>query len=169
MRQRCLVVATALVLNRKAELRSTVDSLRRSLAASAASRLQLALEEAEGSADGALQLPYRALCRPADLELPLYFGDYCMPDEEPGAARERLAQLLGVQESSLEPPPAKLDEWSRLSSDFKGTYDAAAREAQEEEANKADAASANKGSSTIALALVPLLVVLVAVLVMLLK
>lgn len=168
MRLRCLVVATALVLNRKAELRSTVESLRRSLAASAASRLQLALEEAEGSAGGALQLPYRALCRPADLELPLYFGDYCMPDEEPSAARERLAQLLGVQESSLEPPPAQLDEWGRLSRDFQGTYDAAAQKA-EEEANRASAASANKGSSTIAFALVPILVVLVAVLLMFLK
>jgi len=168
MRVRCLVVATALVLNRKAELRSTVESLRRSLAASAAGRLQLALEEAEGSAAGALQLPYRALCRPADLELPLYFGDYCMPDEEPSAARERLAQLLGVQEASLEPPPVELDERVRLSRDFGGTYDAAAQRA-EEQANKADAASGSQGPSTLLFALVPVLVVLLAVLVMLLK
>lgn len=126
LRQRCLIISTAVVLRRNVELRHAVKLLRKALVASAVHRLQLALDEAteEGAegAKGILQLPFRALCQPEDLQLPLWCGDYCMPDEEKSVARERLGQLLGLQESSLEEAPEHLDEFARLDRDYKGTY-----------------------------------------------
>lgn len=122
VRQRCLIVGTALVMRRGVELRHAVETLRKALAASAGHRLQLALEEAEGGGKGRLQLPWRALCKPEGVELPFWCGDYCMPDEDLAAARERLGQLLGVPESGFEAAPEHLDEHARFSRDYQGTY-----------------------------------------------
>uniref|UniRef100_A0A7S4S4H2 Uncharacterized protein n=1 Tax=Alexandrium monilatum TaxID=311494 RepID=A0A7S4S4H2_9DINO len=122
MRQRCLLVGAAVVLRRTAELRHAVSTLRKALAACAGQRLQLALDEAEGGAKGRLQLPWRALCRPEGVDLPFWCGDYCMPDEDLGAARERLGQLLGVGESSFEAAPEHLDERAQFGRDHRGTY-----------------------------------------------
>jgi len=122
LRQRCLIVATVLILRRDIELRHAAKLLRRSLISSAATRLQLAIEESEGG--DSITLPWRALCRPSGTDLPCWCGDYCMPDEEPDVALERLGQLLGVPESDLEQAPVHLDEYALLRRDFAGTYEA---------------------------------------------
>eukprot|EP00927_Polykrikos_kofoidii_P016639 TRINITY_DN17527_c0_g4_i1.p1 TRINITY_DN17527_c0_g4~~TRINITY_DN17527_c0_g4_i1.p1 ORF type:complete len:465 (-),score=112.00 TRINITY_DN17527_c0_g4_i1:132-1526(-) len=126
LRLRSLVVATALVLRRDVEMRQVVDMLRKSLAASVAERLQLAQEEAAevGGGGDRLQLPWRSLYRPTDLDLPLWCGDYCMPDEEAKSGQERLGQLLCVAESCLEEAPRKLDENAVIDREYKSTYDA---------------------------------------------
>lgn len=163
LRLRCFIVATAVVLRRSMELRGAVDLLRNALACSAASRLQLALDEAEG-AGRTLALPYHTLRGlRGDLGLPLYCGDYCMPDEEPAAAQERLSQLLGVQESSFEEPPLHLDEWARLKSDFEGTYSASPQVSDDQLAKPAS----SKSSMTpqVAAIVVAIFVLLVAVVV----
>lgn len=136
LRQRCLVVATCVFVRRNMELRVVAQLLRAAVAASAAERLRLAFEEAEadaegGDADGApgtaavtgpLMLPWRALFRPQDLGLPLWCGDYCMPDEDADAARERLGQLLGYPEDAFEVAPSFLNEHAKLERDHVGTY-----------------------------------------------
>lgn len=123
MRQSCLVVATALVLRRNVELRNVVGSLRKAIASSAGERVRIGLEEAEGgSMLGKLPLPWRALCKPSDSELPIWCGDYCMPDETSTSALERLGEFLGVPQSEFEEAPAHLSECQRLSEDHKGTY-----------------------------------------------
>lgn len=170
MRQRSLVVASGLFLRRSLELRHAVEMLRKGLVASAAERLQLALDEADapeqeawceaaaegaakgkGRSKGLLQLPWRALCCPEECELPLWCGDYCMPDEEISAARERLSQLLGTPEESLREAPAHLSEQLRLGRDFKGTYDAAAAAAASS-AGKPSGSGQAKGPNVPALA-----------------
>lgn len=122
LRLRCLIVATAVVLRRNVELRHAIGLLRKALAASAGTRLQLALEEAEGGARGRLNLPWRALRQPTEAEFPLWCGDYCMPDEAPGVELERLGQLLGLPETAFEEAPVHLDERARLERDHQGTY-----------------------------------------------
>jgi hypothetical protein len=118
-RQRCLVVAVVLLLRRDREFREALDDLRQATVASAAARLQLALEEADG-ASGRIDVPWRALCRPQDVELPLWCGDFCMPDESKDDAQERLGQLLDVQD--FETAPAHLDEYLLLQQRFPNSY-----------------------------------------------
>ncbi|CAK9112586.1 Hypothetical protein SCF082_LOCUS52199, partial [Durusdinium trenchii] len=91
------------------------------LAASAAERVRLALEECENPG-GVLHLPWRSLFTPEDLQFPVWLGDYCMPDEAHEAAKERLGQLLGIQESALEEAPEYLDEHTILKAKHEGTY-----------------------------------------------
>lgn len=122
-RQRCLVTATALFLRRDVELRHAVASLRDAIATSAAERLHLALEEADSEP---LMLPWRAHCHPQTIELPLWCGDHVMPDESVEAARERMGQLLGVQETAFDEAPAHLDERAQLQRAHVGTYESGA-------------------------------------------
>lgn len=120
-RQRCLIVVTAVLLRRGMELRHAIKLLQKELVACAAERLQLALDEAEGEV-AKLQLPWRAFCRPEAPDLPLWCGDYCMPDEEPEVAVKRLGELLGLPEVAFQRAPPHLDEHLRLSRDFGGSY-----------------------------------------------
>jgi len=126
MRLRCLVSGTTLVLRRSAELGHSIEKLRAVVASSAGQRLQLALEEvAVGGVNASqqrVQLPYRALCKPQGVDLPLWCGDYCMPDEAVDAAVERLGQLLGLPQDAFEAAPSHLDEKLRLEQDHVGTY-----------------------------------------------
>jgi len=125
-RLRCLVIATALCLDRKVELRSVVEQLRGAVIDSAVERLQRALDEEE-SDDGLprtrAQLPWRALCRPQSSDLPLWVGEYCMPDEDVDAACERLGEFLGVPASCFDRAPAELDEHARLEQNHAGAFD----------------------------------------------
>ncbi|CAJ1417332.1 unnamed protein product [Effrenium voratum] len=105
------------------ELREAVAKLREELAASAAERVRLALEECEQPGK-LLNLPWRSLFTPQDLELPLWVGDYCMPDESHSAARERLGQLLCMPEEALSQAPEHLDEHIIFTAKHAGTYSA---------------------------------------------
>merc|ERR1712039_915337 len=116
---------------------------------SAAERLRIGLEEAEGD-DGkistgkrtTLPLPWRALCKPSECELPIWCGDYCMPDETVTAALERLGQFLGLPESAFDEAPAFLAERQRLTENHKGTY------GPPEKAAKSNAAKSGAGSKS---------------------
>ena len=121
VRQKCLLTSSALLLRPNMELRHAVEKLREELAESAGERLRLALEESE-TPGGFLNLPWRSLFSPEDLQFPVWLGDYCMPDESRDAARERLGQLLGMQEESLEEAPKHLDEKGILDAKHCGTY-----------------------------------------------
>lgn len=131
VRQRCLVVATAVMLRRSGEFRGALRRLRADLAASAGERLRLALEEARAAAEPeppvakprGLHLPWRALARPSALaSLPIWCGDHCFPDEDRAAAQGRIGELLGIPIDALGPPPAHLDEQARLERDAPGSY-----------------------------------------------
>jgi len=126
IRLRCLVAGTALVLRRSVELGRSIEMLRAVIASSAGQRLQLALEEAAVGNGNApqqhVQLPWRPLCKPQGVDLPLWCGDYCMPDEAVDAAVERLGQLLGLPEDAFEAAPSHLNEKLRLERDHAGTY-----------------------------------------------
>ncbi|CAE8596638.1 unnamed protein product, partial [Polarella glacialis] len=123
IRQRCLIVSTVLMLRRSVELRRAVQLLQEDMVSSAVERLLVAMDEDECVPSRAqVALPWRALCRPHDLDLPLWCGDYCMPDETSSAAMERLGQLLGLPEDRFEEAPEHLSERGLLSSQHEGTY-----------------------------------------------
>mmetsp|Transcript_61100 Transcript_61100/g.117740 ORF Transcript_61100/g.117740 Transcript_61100/m.117740 type:complete len:447 (-) Transcript_61100:71-1411(-) len=125
IRLRCLVACTVLVLRRSVELGRSIEMLRVGIASSAGQRLQLALEEVAlggGTAPKHVQLPWRALCKPQGVDLPLWCGDYCMPDEAVDSAVERLGQLLGLPQDAFEAAPSHLDERLRFERDNAGTY-----------------------------------------------
>lgn len=120
VRQRCVLTSSALLLRRNIELRRAVAQLMEEIASSSAERLRLALEECE-KPGRFLNLPWRGLFSPEDLQFPLWLGDYLMPDESHAAAKERLGQLLGVQDEALEQAPDFLDEHKLLTAHV-GTY-----------------------------------------------
>lgn len=125
-RVRCLILATALVVHRDWEVQEVLAMIQESISSSLEARLGLALEEAGDEPEPLLQLPWRALCRPRDISLPIWCGDLCMPDEQVDSACERLAVMLGLPNSeSLEVAPAHLNECEMLKR-YAGTYDSAA-------------------------------------------
>jgi len=122
-RQRCIVVASVLFVRRDIELREVVEELREAVVSSTGARVQLVLEESE-SIMGRLDMPWRALCRPRDVDLPLWCGDYCMPDEGIEMAQSRLAELLG--HNDFEAASDNLDEYKLLQQHFPSSYKPAA-------------------------------------------
>lgn len=121
-RVRCLVLATAFVVHRDWEVQEVVSVIQESISSSLEARLSLALEEAGDEPQPLLQLPWRALCRPRGSNLPLWCGDLCMPDEQVDSACERLAVMLGLQDSeALEVSPSRLNE-AELLKRYAGTY-----------------------------------------------
>lgn len=126
VRYRVLVSAVLVVMRRDVELRLALGSLRRAIAVSAAQRLQLALEGAATEERGVVMLPWRALCRPKEMDLPFWCGDLCRPDEAMDGARSRLGQLLGLPECAFDEAPSHLDERAQLFKSYGGTYDSAA-------------------------------------------
>lgn len=122
LRHRCFVVAMALIHRPTIELRYATGLLQKEIISSAIARLQLALDEADGELKGRLSLPWRAFFRSRDIGLPVWFGDYCMPDEEPAAGADRIGQLLGLPATSLLPAPPHLNEHERLQLEHQGTY-----------------------------------------------
>lgn len=125
VRHRCLATAVVVVLRRDLELRVALSRVGRALAASAAERLQLALGKAGRDQRGVVMLPWRAFCRPKEMALPFWCGDFCAPDETSDAAKERLGQLLGLPLCALDEAPSHLDERATLFKSYSGTYDLA--------------------------------------------
>lgn len=125
VRHRCLASAVLVVLRRDLELRVALGLVRKALAASAAERLQFALERAGEDQRGVVMLPWRAFCRPKEMVLPFWCGDFCTPDETSDAAKERLGQLLGLPGCALDEAPSHLNERATLFKSYSGTYDLA--------------------------------------------
>eukprot|EP00746_Dinoflagellata_sp_MGD_P128552 gnl/MRDRNA2_/MRDRNA2_62895_c0_seq1.p1 gnl/MRDRNA2_/MRDRNA2_62895_c0~~gnl/MRDRNA2_/MRDRNA2_62895_c0_seq1.p1 ORF type:complete len:419 (-),score=99.45 gnl/MRDRNA2_/MRDRNA2_62895_c0_seq1:9-1265(-) len=125
-RVRCLILATTLVLHRDWEIREVMNMIQENISSSLEARLSLALEEAGDEPVASLQLPWRALCRPSNSNLPIWCGDLCMPDEQIDSACERLTVMLGLPSSeALEIAPAHLNE-SEVLKKYAGTYDSSA-------------------------------------------
>eukprot|EP00439_Symbiodinium_sp_Y106_P023912 s6662_g2.t3 len=102
-RVRATIAASVLILRRNVEFRHAVEQLRKEVAKTATERVQVALDDCPGELGGKrLDLPWRSFHMPQDLELPLWFGDYCMKDEERAEGRERLGFFLGAQPDMLE-------------------------------------------------------------------
>eukprot|EP00435_Cladocopium_sp_Y103_P048554 s203_g14.t1 len=177
LRQRCVLTSSALLLRRNTELRRAVAQLIEELASSAAERLRLALEECE-KPGRFLNLPWRGLFSPEastewDLQFgcsavtvgkisgfPLWLGDYLMPDESHAAAKERLGQLLGVQEEALEEAPDFLDEHKLLSAHV-ATY---GPEPKSDRAGEKPSPKAASGSSAVPVALTTCVAMVVLIL-----
>jgi len=122
IRHTLLIVSPVLLLRRNAEIRHVVEMMRKSICSSAHERVQLAVEETEGDTK-VLQLPWRALCCPQGMELSIWCGDYCMPDEGIESAKERLGQLLGHPQSMFDDAPKHMNERKLLDRNHKGTYE----------------------------------------------
>jgi len=122
-RVRATIAASVLILRRNVEFRHAVEQLRKEVAKTATERVQVALDDCPGELGGKrLDLPWRSFHMPQDLELPLWFGDYCMKDEERAEGRERLGFFLGAQPDMLEQAPDHLDEQKILTAKHPGTY-----------------------------------------------
>lgn len=125
IRYRCLATAVLVVTRRNMELRLALGLLRNAIAASAAQRLQLALDEAGQNHKGVVMLPWRAFCTPKEMDLPFWCGDFCTPDETNDAAQKRLGPLLGLPECAFDEAPAYLNERATIFKSYAGTYDSA--------------------------------------------
>eukprot|EP00928_Gymnodinium_smaydae_P037818 TRINITY_DN26207_c0_g1_i1.p1 TRINITY_DN26207_c0_g1~~TRINITY_DN26207_c0_g1_i1.p1 ORF type:complete len:529 (+),score=119.36 TRINITY_DN26207_c0_g1_i1:40-1587(+) len=127
LRCRCLIVAVALAVRGDLELRYVVEALRAAAQRSLQQRLELAVEEVEdglqGTADGELSLPWRALCCPEDTELPLWCADACATGEDAASARARIGEFLGLPAARLRPAPVRLNEKAWLKHHFPRTYE----------------------------------------------
>lgn len=126
VRQRCLVIAVAVVLRRDVELTKAIDILKRALASSASERLRLALQKRQHDrSSDPVSLPWRSFWRPRDAEVPLWCSSYCMPNEAEDVAKRCVAQALGCPVECITKAPRHLNEMATLKREHVGTYERA--------------------------------------------